>query len=73
VIPSNAIVAFGSPSTRSGTAVLYDLLFLVFALCERKNKKQKKGKFHAAGSPEPVEGQAIPRLGSLADRLLRYL
>ncbi len=32
-------------------------LFSIFALCERKNRKQKQ-KYHAAARPELVEGQA---------------
>jgi hypothetical protein len=32
-------MAFGSPSAGSGTAVLYYLLFFVFALSEHKNRK----------------------------------
>jgi hypothetical protein len=35
---------------------------LVFALAERKNQQPEDETYHAAGSPEPVEGQAMPHL-----------
>jgi hypothetical protein len=47
------ILAFGSPSSGSGTAVLNFLLYFVFALTERKNEIQENEKYLAAAGYQP--------------------
>ena len=61
LIDTTYVVASQLMSQPSAESYFIILLFLAFALCERKSQKQKKSMYLAAGSPEPVEGQAQRR------------